>query len=83
MNVDQCKHCEVPDSPRFYDPESEYYFAVNNAATVDAVPVVRCRDCKHLWCDLAGLFCSCGQGLRNIYNDTFCSYGERKDGDKH
>lgn len=41
-------------------------------------PVVHCRDCKHLWRDLAGPFCGCGRGLKEIYNDTFCSYGERE-----
>ena len=49
--------------------------------TVDAVEVVRCKDCKHynkdsLWCgmnsrDRAEWF--------NWYEDDFCSYGERKD----
>jgi hypothetical protein len=53
------------------------------APTVDAVEVVRCKDCKH--------FCSfyneCAEphnhyteeGFREVYDNDFCSYGERKD----
>lgn len=41
--------------------------------TVDAVPVVRCRDCTHYnghWhCDY---FCEA------VMDDDFCSYGERR-----
>ena len=54
---------------------------IDDAPTIDAVPVVRCKDCKHFiekggilepWCDWheARLFCG----------DGFCSDGERKDG---
>lgn len=46
--------------------------------TIDAVPVVRCKDCKkaenrehEVFCSLIGAF---------MGNDDFCSYGERKDG---
>ena len=39
-----------------------------------AVPVVRCKDCKHLF----GTLCAvCGLLPRKP--DDFCSYGERKD----
>ena len=57
---------------------------VDNAPTVDAVPVVRCRDCKHWHKDT--VFCgymSYGEASERVnwYADDFCSYGERKDGD--
>lgn len=40
-----------------------------------AVPVVRCKDCKHLF----GTICTvCG--LLSRKPEDFCSYGERKDG---
>lgn len=56
------------------------------APTVDAVEVVRCRDCKH-WVkdgnDSYGyaMFCKAncslgGQGIKKP--DDYCSYGERK-----
>ena len=51
------------------------------APTVDAVPVVRCRECKH--CDPENHHCDHPMGtaapLKRKPND-FCSYGERKEG---
>ena len=59
-----------------------------HAPTVDAVEVVRCRDCKH-WLKfdsslIGAVMCCTGQGSVNIQKqpDDFCSCGERKDGDK-
>ena len=69
--------------------------AVRNAHTVDAVPVVRCKDCEHYQC---GVFysegvCKLHSEEPDPYNagfdvvmqdDDFCSYGKRKganDGD--
>ena len=50
--------------------------------TVDAVLVVRCRDCKH--CDPENHHCDHHMGtaapLRRKHDD-FCSYGERKEDD--
>lgn len=56
---------------------------LNNAPTIDAVPVVRCRDCKHAWIHPCG-YVYCHRDGRNAYEmtfnlDSFCSYGERKD----
>ena len=55
---------------------------IRKAPTIDAVPVCRCKDCKHFlekggilepWCDRHEARLFCGHG--------FCSDGERKDGD--
>ncbi len=43
--------------------------------TVDAMPVVRCKDCKH---EFGGSCIICGFQKRKP--DDFCSYGERKEG---
>ena len=43
---------------------------------VDAVEVVRCRDCKHY----DNGFCVGYHAHHDIMPDDFCSYGERKDG---
>lgn len=43
------------------------------ATTVDAVPVVRCKDCKH---EFGGSCIICGFQKRK--SEDFCSYGERK-----
>ena len=52
-----------------------------HAPTVDAVPVVRCWECKH--CDPETHHCDHHMGtvapLRRKLDD-FCSYGERKEG---
>lgn len=63
---------------------------ITEAPAVDAVPVVRCRDCKwympgDLFTDI--MFChrlKKDNGKPAKYNycaDDFCSYGERKGGD--
>ena len=57
--------------------------AIDNAPTIDAVPVVRCRECKHRGTDDC-IFHIKGEPadeelLLKLDND-FCSYGERKDG---
>ena len=76
-----------------------YWEDIESAPTVDAVPVVRCRECKY-WGDEDGklqdsdgvLFARC-----NVHNylidgrhtgwcpteNDFCSYGERKEGTKN
>ena len=56
---------------------------INEMPTVDAVEVVRCRDCKHRGTDDC-IFHIKGEPadeelLRELDND-FCSYGERKEG---
>lgn len=54
---------------------------IDNAPTIDSVPVVRCRECKH--CDQETHHCDHHMGtvapLRRKPDD-FCSYGERKEG---
>ena len=57
---------------------------LREAPTVDAVEVVRCKDCKHRGTDYC-IFHIKGEPadeelLRKLDND-FCSYGERKGGD--
>ena len=75
------------DNPfiHYYDGED----IIKNAPTVDAVPVVRCRDCQH--------WNPSGSKAGNSFSDMeyiggceftnycrresdFCSYGERKEG---
>lgn len=58
---------------------------LREAPTVDAVEVVRCRDCKNAWIHPCG-YVYCHRDGRNAYEmtfnlDSFCSYGERKEGD--
>ena len=54
---------------------------VDNAPTVDAVVVVRCKGCKYF--DKAAPndkgFCICPASGMEIVPDDFCSYGEPKE----
>lgn len=52
--------------------------------TVDAVPVVRCKDCKHAYINsfsAASGAALCSSSAKVMQQDDFCSYGERRDGD--
>lgn len=53
--------------------------SVDKATTVDAVPVVRCRECKHSYEDISGRYCSRGPCVDCFVPDYFfCSYAERR-----
>ena len=49
---------------------------IEAAQTVDAVPVVRCRECKHY----DGKWMCKISGVPSRKPNDFCSYGERKGG---
>ena len=59
---------------------------INHAPTIDAVPVIRCKDCKH-WCTDDGMFKDIDERqwhhCSHIGIDTeeyfFCSEAERKE----
>ena len=66
--------------------EESFLHRIEDAPTVDAVVVTRCKDCKHKgWvqepCHGKSVdYCKVWDcTLRNL-ETTFCSYGERKDG---
>ena len=55
---------------------------IDAAPTVDAVPVVRCRECKYRFGNNGHSKNGCPIIDANIWmdDDDFCSYGERKEG---
>lgn len=63
----------------------EAYGIIQGMPTVDAVPVVRCRDCEY-WKTVEGVYLSkkvkfCTYHINNQYarhDEDFCSRGERK-----
>lgn len=59
----------------FEEGQQSIIEAINDAPVIDAVTVVRCKDCnffhKHKWCSLNDT---------NMCDEDFCSYGERKGG---
>ncbi len=61
-------------------------FYADDAPTVDAVEVVRCKDCIHYVNLLGGgsdyrcsIFCGCYERPYPTNADDFCSYGERRE----
>ena len=54
---------------------------IKTAPTIDAVPVVRCSECK--WFDKGGNgvapICARHSGLVGAHDRAFCSYGEKRD----
>lgn len=67
--------------------ESDIGYMIRKRPTIDAVPVVRCKDCKHRgWiqepCHGKSVdFCRVWDSCINNIDKCFCYYGERKEGD--
>ena len=55
---------------------------IANTPTIDAVEVVRCKDCKYRFKNNGHSRSGCPIIDANIWmdDDDFCSHGERKDG---
>ena len=55
---------------------------IEKAPTIDAVPVVRCRECKYRFKNNGHDKSGCPIIDNNIWmdDDDFCSHGERKEG---
>lgn len=51
--------------------------AVDNAPSIDAVPVVRCADCIYLVNTTYDQYCNNSYGLRTIFADAYCPYGKK------
>lgn len=85
------------DTPSYGKPYTEGHDAVDveeieNSPTIDAVQVVRCKDCKYRDEEItipapdespyeSFTFASCPCKSFNLGDDFFCGKGERKDGD--
>ena len=55
---------------------------IEESPTVDAVEVVRCRECKYsFYYEIFGNFwCNSHSGCRKVKDEGFCDLGERKEG---
>lgn len=64
-------------------PLDEVSGVIDACPTVDAVPVVRCKDCKYRIYkhvnDWIGEIGGCSIFNHPMPNDAFCSFGERKE----
>lgn len=60
-------------------PLDEVSGVIDACPTVDAVPVVRCRECKYYKPDEFECGCDFAGGLPYVKADDFCSFGKRRD----
>lgn len=55
---------------------------IEDTPTADVVEVVRCKDCQHYEADIiAGQIGYCNEHQKGMYEQNFCSYGKRKEGE--
>lgn len=52
---------------------TDVWYAIDNCPTIDAVPVVRCKDCHHA--DMIGSTLYCFHWSRNADEDGYCHEG--------
>ena len=87
-----CFKCNDEYSDEPCDPgDCVFCNAINDAQTIDAVSVVRCRECKH-WTPSGSKGGNSFSEMEYIggceftkycrRESDFCSYGERKEGDE-
>ena len=87
--IDDCGICAIcpQKAPRcsydcdFPDVVTEKWnVAIDAQPTIDAVSVVRCKECKHgTYCEEAEMYI-CNANDQDLYEaEHFCSYGERKE----
>lgn len=80
------------DKSKHYNPHSTGTVRVNHrnehdhflrmiydAPTVDAVEVVRCKDCYFTEESMVDGCVWCNEHAKNMLDNDFCSYGERKE----
>ena len=73
IEAEVCADCVCRDKC-----DRQTYCFVKAMQTVDAVPVVRCKECKWTGGDFV-----CYRGVMVQHKpEDFCSYGERKEGAK-
>ena len=81
LEKDLERRWDTTDCADFAD--KEVWRALRDAPTIDAVSVVRCKDCK-CWTEWANGTGSCSRYALDWVGmdaDDFCSMGERKDND--
>ena len=72
--------------PYGHTDEGVPYFGIvtdiREMKSADVAPVVRCRDCKHSYEDLGGLYCSYGPCVDcPVPPDFWCANGRRREDD--
>ena len=79
--AEECGKCQNSRNALFCALSSEMVDvceAITDLPTVDAVPVVRCKDCKRCEDEELGLVYCHGFVGGWVSNDFFCAHGERR-----
>lgn len=87
IDADEIKYREQLEwfgNGRYEPMQFVYESDIDIQPTVDAVPVIRCKDCKHYyekeWVVGGGSYTTCWyQTIANAQPNDFCSRAERKD----
>ena len=63
------------------DRQNEILDMISEMPTIDAVPVVRCKDCRYSGFDpeYGKRWCERCWGSMLVQDDDFCSYGEKRE----
>ena len=69
------------DAERLYREIAKLEIEVGKTPTVDAVEVVRCKDCKMRCPESVCIAKHCTLSGIPVDDDDFCSYGERREGE--
>ena len=79
-HLERLAHTARTTYPNLFPGLFEAVDYVKDFPAVDAVEVVRCKDCRHMEKSQYGRYCQIW-GMYNGYGDDgFCCYGERKEG---
>lgn len=83
LKKQMCKICNENYSDDPCEPNDCVFLnAIDSAPTIDAVPVVRCKECKHfVQCkEVEGVSWTgfCNYGEFHTDEEDFCSRGERR-----
>ena len=68
-----------PDSDRLVPVYAIDQPMIDAAPTVDAVPVVRCKDCRYFYQSALHTTCDLADGLAWPGEDDFCSLAQRRE----
>lgn len=65
---------------RLFAKYGDAWVIINNAPTIDAVEVVRCKDCKWFsWNVEKNIYCMLWRNVHIKPDSDFCSFGERSE----
>ncbi len=74
-----CPHVNCADCSFLMDDRyCRFETMISEALTIDAVPIVRCRDCRYCDPSNGAFWCDRFDSAVQIDGMAYCSYGKRK-----